>query len=419
MAAGTRRAGDARRADRPAVHHRGRRVQPRAQPRPAGVQRRLLRAHAHPARPVAGARARRGRGRRTAHRADRHAADHPQARPVARQHGAQPALPGPQRRVARPARRGLLRAAHQGSRRAARAPGLGDGRGVQRQLPGAPAGDAGRVRQRLQHRSGDHRPDARVGHQLAAAVRQATVGRDEDRAVRTVGRHPSARTAHARTLGTGDVRGRLGRLVGRRSLSRGHHPLPAGAVARRQRRSDGRARGRQGAAPRRPAAAHRHGLALEPGLLRHLRDADGRGAAPAHREPRVAVGTEHGRRDRQRGAVARVDAGAPDALPRDQPHDAVRAGARQLRRGRPPRALVDAGVARRRRAPGRRAHVGRARADRRRGAGRDGRRRRRRRALPRRDRAPGALRAHRVAVGPRCRSPRCSTRARVGSASTA
>ena len=120
--------------------------------------------------------------------------------------------------------------------------------------------------------------------------------------------------------------------------------------------------------PRGPAAAHGHGVALEPGLLRHLRDAGGRGAAPAHREPRVAVGTEHGRRDRQCGPVARVDAGAPDALPGDQPHDAVRAGARQLRRGRPPRALVDAGVARRRRASGRRAHAGRARADGRRGA---------------------------------------------------
>ena len=119
-------------------------------------------ADARPARPAPRRRPRRGRGRRAAHRARRHAADDPQARPVDGQHGAEPPLPRAQRSADGPARRGLLRAAHQGRRRAARAPGLGDGGGVQRQLPGAPAGDARRVRQRLQHGPGDHRADARV-----------------------------------------------------------------------------------------------------------------------------------------------------------------------------------------------------------------------------------------------------------------
>ena len=52
------------------------------------------------------------------------------------------------------------------------------------------------------------------------------------------------------------------------------------------------------------AAAHRHGLALEPRLLRHHR----RRAAPAHREPRAAVRADRRRRGRQRRAVARSDA---------------------------------------------------------------------------------------------------------------
>ena len=53
----------------------------------------------------------------------------------------------------------------------------------------------------------------------------------------------------------------------------------------------------QGAAP-----AQRHGLPLEPRLLRHHR----RQAAPAHREPRAAVGAERRRRGRQRRVLVRA-----------------------------------------------------------------------------------------------------------------
>ncbi len=149
VAAGAGRAGRCSPTlDRPALHDRGRRLQPRAQPRPAGVRRRLPQPSCTPSSTSCSPSA-----ASAAEAAGLHivltgiAADHPQARPLARQHGPEPALPRAQQRADGPARRGL-RAAHQGHRRAARAPGLGDGRGVQRQLPGPPPGDARRVRQR-------------------------------------------------------------------------------------------------------------------------------------------------------------------------------------------------------------------------------------------------------------------------------
>ena len=203
------------------------------------------------------------RRRRLEHRPRRDPADDPQGRPVDRQHGPEPALPRPQQRADEPARRGL-RAAHQGHRRAARAPGLGDGRGVQRQLPGAPAGRARRVRQPVQRRPAARRAGAGVRRQLADAVRQAAVGGDADRPVRAVGRHAPARPPHARSLGAGDVRQRLGDVVDHRAVPRGHHPVPAGARARRPRRPVRRARRGSRSEPAGAAPAHRHGVALEP-----------------------------------------------------------------------------------------------------------------------------------------------------------
>ena len=195
----------------------------------------FTRMHA-PARRAARPRARRRRDGRAPRRPRRHVADDPQARPDDGQHGPEPALPRPQQRPHGPARRGL-RAAHQGHRRAARAPGLGDGRGVQRQLPGPPPGHAGRVRQRLQRRPGAQRPDAGERHQLAAAVRQAAVGGDPDRPVRAVGRHPPTRPPRPRAAGSSELRRRLGDVVGRRAVQGGHHPVPAGPRPGRLRRS--------------------------------------------------------------------------------------------------------------------------------------------------------------------------------------
>ena len=321
VAAGPRRGGRAGGDRRRSLHHRGRGVQPRAQPRSPGLHRRLPAPGGGPARPAPDRRPRVRRLGRARRRARRDPADDPQGRPVHREHGPEPALSRPQHGVDEPARRGL-RTAHQGHRRAARPPGVGDGRGVQRQLPGAPPGDARLFRQPVQHRPAARRAGARLRHQLARAVRQAAVGRDADRPVRAVGRHPAARPSSARAQRAGHVRDRLGELVGDRAVPGGHHPVPPGARPGRLRGSVRRAGRRSRPDPGRPAAAHRHGVALEPRLLRRHR----RRSAPANREPRAPVRPERRRRGRQRRLLARADAGARRSSPRGQPHDAVRAG---------------------------------------------------------------------------------------------
>ena len=162
------------------------------QPRPAGVRRHVPEPARGAARPAPRRRPGGRRGGRPQRRPGRDPADDPQGRPVDGQHGPEPALPRPQHGPDEPARRGL-RAAHQGHRRAARPPGLGDGRGLQRQLPGAPAGRARRLRQPVQRRPTARRAGAGLRHQLADAVRQAAVGGDPDRPVRAGGRHAPAR----------------------------------------------------------------------------------------------------------------------------------------------------------------------------------------------------------------------------------
>ena len=164
--------------------------------------------------------------------------------------------------------------------------------------------DARRLRQPVQRRPAARRAGAGVRHQLAGPVRQAAVGGDPDRPVRAGGRHAPARTAHARSQRPRHVRQRLGDDLDHRAVPGGHHAVPPGARAGRLRRPLRRARRRPDADAPGVAAAHRHGLALEPRLLRHHR----RRAAPAHREPRAAVRADRRRRGRQRRAVARSDA---------------------------------------------------------------------------------------------------------------
>ena len=191
VATGIRGLAGARGPDGAPVHDRGRGLQPRAEPRPAGVQRRLLHPDARPTRRAAHPRSGGRPGCGAAARPGRDVADDPQARSDDGQHGPEPALPRPQQRPDGFAWRGL-RAAHQRHRRASSAPGLGDGGGLQRQLPGPPASHPRRVRQRLQRRPGAQRPDPGERHQLTTAVRQAPVGRDADRPVRAVRRHQAA-----------------------------------------------------------------------------------------------------------------------------------------------------------------------------------------------------------------------------------
>ncbi len=82
-------------------------------------------------------------------RAHRHPAHAAQVRSRARQHGAEPALPSAQPGDDRAARR-RLRDRDQGRRRAAHQARLGHGRGVQLELPGAPADGRQGVRAALQ-----------------------------------------------------------------------------------------------------------------------------------------------------------------------------------------------------------------------------------------------------------------------------
>ena len=338
---------------------------------------------------------------------------------VARQHGAEPAVPGAQRRVARPARRGLLRAAHQGRstscvvrQDSVMVEACNASFQVHLQV------DAGRVRQRLQHRAGcsparcsRRRPTRRCCSASGCGPRRAS--RCSSSRSTPAARPRTCASAQARvTFGT-----RWVQRVGRRDLPA--RTSRASARARRPTLDEdpmAELEPRRGAAPQGAAAAQRHGLSLEPRLLRHLGDGQ---AAPAHREPRAAVGAEHRRRDRERRALARVDEGAPTRVPRDQPDDAVRAGAGELLRRPPARALVDAGVARRRRASGRRASRSTCCC------------RWPPRGWPRwasttptssatsASSSAGCAPGTPGRGGPSCRSPRCSTRARVGSASTA
>ena len=145
--------------------------------------------------------------------------------------------------------------------------------------------DARRVRQPVQRRPAARRPGARLRHELAAAVRQAAVGRDAHRAVRAGGRHPPARprtcasAARASPSAHDWVTTSIIELY-REDIARFRPVLAPDddedpfARAGRRPRPDA-----AGAAP-----AQRHRLALEPRLLRHHR----RQAAPAHREPRAA-----------------------------------------------------------------------------------------------------------------------------------
>ena len=91
-----------------------------------------------------------------------------------------------------------------------------------------------------------------------------------------------------------------------------------------------RPRPRRGPRPGGAAAPHRHGVALEPGLLRGLE----RSPPPPHREPRPAVGADPARRGGQRRPVARRH-GGPGRSPRGH-HRAhrVRAGQVELPRRR-------------------------------------------------------------------------------------
>ena len=170
----------------------------------------LLRADAPPARRDARPRARRGRRRRAADRAVRHAADDPQARPRRSTTWCQ----NPRYLALNDALDGLrgeaLRAAHQGHRRAARAPGLGDGRSVQRQLPGPPPGDAGRVRQRLQLRPGARRPDAGVRDELARCCSASGCGPRPGSRCSSRRSTPAGRATTARAHGPGELRRRAG-----------------------------------------------------------------------------------------------------------------------------------------------------------------------------------------------------------------
>ncbi len=195
--------------------------------------------------------------------AGRDPADHPHVRPRSVEHGRQGSLPPTQRGDQQPAwhRRRLL---HQGGRRAAHPPRLGDGRGLQRQLPGPPAGGRGDVRQPVQHRSAARRPGARLCDQLAVAVRSPSVGRDPHRGVPAGSRHPPADATTCATSVRGSRSATAG--CGARSWSSTARTSPASRRCCPTSRSPTRSRpgGGRGPGPRRAAPPHRHGVALEP-----------------------------------------------------------------------------------------------------------------------------------------------------------
>ena len=120
------------------------------------------------------------------------------------------------RAMTAPARRGL-RLLDQGARRADR---RGTTRSCSRRATRASRctcrSTPERFARRLQHRAGSSGPALALGDELAAAVRQAAVGRDAHRALRAVGRHPHARSARARREARVIVRQALGQ-EGRRS----------------------------------------------------------------------------------------------------------------------------------------------------------------------------------------------------------
>ena len=389
---------------RPPLHDRGRRVQPRAQPRPAGVHRRLPQ-------PRCEAQLDELLGRRPAPCAERRraaascspASCRRSARATCRIDNMvpEPAVPGPQRRAHEPARRGL-RAAHQGHRRAARAPGLGDGRGVQRQLPGPPAGHARRVRQPLQRRPGCSparcSPAPRTRRCCSASGCGPRRG-SPCSSSRSTPAGPATTCASAAprvTFGDGWVSSSVAELYQeditrfRPVLAPDEYDDPFGRAGRR---AGPDASPPCACTPARCGAGTGPATASRPTAMRRT---------CASRTGCCRPGRAR-RRGRQRRAVARADAGARRrATPRSagtMPFEQARA---QLRRRRPPGPRRPADLARRRGAhrPSRSRSTSCCRWPPR-ASTRSGVDRRRPRPLPRRDRAPGAVRAHRVAVGPR------------------
>ena len=288
---------DARAARRPALHDRARGLPARGEPRPAALRRRRLRADGGAARRAA------RRGREPSPTSSASTSVLPGILPTMRktdlgldEHGAEARYHALNTAIS-DLRGGDVRLLHQGPRRAAHQARLGDARGVQRELPGPPAGRRRRVRAPLQHRAGARRPGARRRDQLADAVRPPAVGRDAHRAVPAGGRHAPAdattcaTSSRASASATAGCRARSSRSTARTSrASRRCCPTstkdPLEALARRGPAA-------QGAAP-----AQRHDLPLEPRLLRDHR----RQAAPAHREPRDARRADDARRDRERRA---------------------------------------------------------------------------------------------------------------------
>ena len=165
----------------------------------------------------------------------------------------------------------------------------------------------------------------------------------------------------------------------------------------------GRIAAAQGAAP-----AQRHGLPLEPPLLRHLR----RQAAPADREPRAARRAHAARRGGQRRLLVRPDEGGGRGDRRRRQGDAVRFGGVELPRRRPPRPARPARLAGARPAAGPRPDLQAPAAARPPRPRRAGDRRRRRRPLPGGASRPGGQHAHRLPVDARLAGGDAGARAR-------
>ena len=157
-----------------------------------------------------------------------HPADDPQARPRPRRTWCRARATWQlNEAISEPARRRVRASTIKGLDELRHAPRLGDGRGVQLELPGPPPGrrptSSPRMYNIAQVLAG---PMLAVRHELAAAVRPPAVGRDPHRAVPAGGRHPPAEPPPARARGARQLRHRWVRELGRRDLPGGHRPLP-------------------------------------------------------------------------------------------------------------------------------------------------------------------------------------------------
>ena len=331
LAPGDRRARRAGTSSRGHLHDRAGALQPGGQPPAQAPHRPLLLGHGGRNRRAARAGARLGAKAGSRHRPVRHPAYPGQVRPVDGQHHPHAPLLRPQRCAQPHPGRVVIPPSHRGHRRDLRRARLGDGGGVQHQLPGASSGFRGGVPELLQRGPTGDPAGAGGMRQLPASLRQAALERDAHRAVRAVDGHaqrdaPPASDQHARAL-----RRALDQEVGDRALRGRHRTLPGAP----HRRGDGGSlpgacTGRRAPPPRAPVA-QRHRVPLESPLLRHQRGQ----AASAHRVSGAALGSDDHGRGGQRGLLDRPGARGRPGIRRRRRSRRLRLRQGQLR-GRQP-----------------------------------------------------------------------------------